>query len=270
MAMQHYFHTCKWKSNSSEDGKQRFEELAQFRPLQTVFRRRLLTGVGTASLVAFGANFAGITSFLLGFSPETARNLKLDALYPVGGYSRYIDTNEGFEFIYPESWLGDQTLLYRAAGKLERSLDPPPLNGGDKRRRNVNEPVVAFGPPGSNGELNVSVIVSPVPIDFSIEAFGGPKEVGEAVVKTITGSTKLSDVKGTLTESSLREDSLRKVNYYVLEFRVESPMFQRHNVAVCCACKGRLFTLNAQAPESAWPQLKSDFYKIADSFSLAN
>ncbi|KAL2491932.1 PsbP domain-containing protein 7 [Abeliophyllum distichum] len=270
MAMQHYFHTCKWKSNSSEDGKQRFEELAQFRPLQTVFRRRLLTGVGTASLVAFGANFAGITSFLLGFSPETARNLKLDALYPVGGYSRYIDTNEGFEFIYPESWLGDQRLLYRAAGKLERSLDPPPLNGGDKRRRDVNEPVVAFGPPGSNGELNVSVIVSQVPIDFSIEAFGGPKEVGEAVVKTITASTKLTDVKATLTESSLREDSLRKVNYYVLEYRVESPMFRRHNVAVCCACKGRLFTLNAQAPESAWLQLKSDFYKIADSFSLTN
>lgn len=45
---------------------------------------------------------------------------------------------------------------------MERSLDPPPLN----RRRNVNEPVVAFGPPGSTGELNVSVIVSLVAPDF--------------------------------------------------------------------------------------------------------
>lgn len=69
--------------------------------------------------------------------------------------------------MYPEDWLGDQTLLYRAAGKAERSLDPPPLGGGGGRRRNVNEPSVAFGPPGSTGELNVSVIVSPVPIDFS-------------------------------------------------------------------------------------------------------
>lgn len=73
----------------------------------------------------------------------------------------------GAEFVYPESWLGDQTLLNRAAGKAERSLDPPPLGGGGGPRRNVNEPVVAFGPPGSTGELNVSVIVSPVPIDFS-------------------------------------------------------------------------------------------------------
>lgn len=62
-------------------------------------------------------------------------------------------------------------MLYRAAEKLEyeRSLDPPPLTDStmDRRRRNVNEPVVAFGPPGSSGELNVSVIVSPVPLDFS-------------------------------------------------------------------------------------------------------
>lgn len=68
----------------------------QFRPLQAVFRRRLITGVGAASLLAVGANFGGVTSFLFGFSPEAARRLKLDALYPVGGYFRYIDADEGF------------------------------------------------------------------------------------------------------------------------------------------------------------------------------
>lgn len=68
----------------------------QFVPLASVFRRRLLTGIGSASLVAVGANFAGITSFLLGFSPENSRNLKLDVLYPVGGYSRCIESTEGF------------------------------------------------------------------------------------------------------------------------------------------------------------------------------
>lgn len=238
----------------------------QFPPLASVFGRRLLTGIGSASVVALGANFAGITSFLLGFSPENSRNLKLDVLYPIGGYSRCIESTQGFEFIYPSSWVGDQTLLYRAVGKAEqeRSLDPPPIN----RRRNVNEPVVAFGPPGSTGELNVSVIVSPVPLDFSIEAFGGPKEIGEAVVKTITGSGRRPDVRGTLVQSTLREDSLKNFNYYELEFKVESPSFQRHNVAVCCARGGRLFTLVAQAPESAWSMVKLDFYRIADSFGL--
>lgn len=283
MALQHHFLACKnasiqkiYMTQSSGDRKESFPEVPrppaeQFAPLASTFQRRLLVGVGSASLVAVGANFGGITSFLLGLSPESGRNVKLDVLYPIGGYSRCIETNEGFEFIYPATWVGDQRLLYRAAEKTEyeRSLDPPPLNdrkSSDGRRKNVNEPVVAFGPPGSSGELNVSVIVSQVPPDFSIEAFGGPKEVGEAVVRTITGSRL--DVKGTLTESSLREDSLRKVNYYKLEFRVESPAFHRHNLAVCCARAGRLYTLNAQAPESAWPNVKADFYRIADSFSI--
>lgn len=68
----------------------------EFAPLATKFQRRLLVGIGSASLVAFGANFGGITSFLLDLSPQSGRNLKLDVLYPIGGYSRCIDTKEGF------------------------------------------------------------------------------------------------------------------------------------------------------------------------------
>lgn len=79
----------------SDDPKER-SPLDQFAPLASNFRRRLLTGVGTASLVAVGANFAGITSFLLGISPDNARRLKLDVLYPISGYSRCIEGNEGF------------------------------------------------------------------------------------------------------------------------------------------------------------------------------
>lgn len=223
-------------------------------------------------MVGIGANFAGITSFLLGLSPETGRSLKLDVVYPIEGYSRCIQPDEGFEFIYPETWVADQTIFYRAVAKaeLERSLDPPPLSSGTRRKRNVNEPVIAFGPPGSTGELNVSVIVSPVPLDFRIEAFGGPQEVGEAVIRSITGSSRGPDVKAMLLRTNLRGDSVRKVNYYELEFRVESPSFQRHNVAVCCAQNGKLYTLNAQAPEPMWNNVKQDFYKIATSFSLTS
>ncbi|CAA7015842.1 unnamed protein product [Microthlaspi erraticum] len=240
----------------------------EFSPLAEKFNRRLLLGVGSSSVLAVGANFGGITSFLLGLSPESGRNLKLDVVYPIGGYSRCIDTVEGFEFIYPSTWVGDQTLLYRAAEKTEReiSLDLPPAR--NIRRRNVNEPAVAFGPPGSTGELNVSVIVSPVSPTFKIEAFGGPKEVGEAIVRTVTGSGQRKDLKGTLLESNLRQDSEKNLKYYELEFKVESPLFRRHNVAVCCAHGGRLYTLNAQAPESAWSELRSEFHAIAKSFSI--
>lgn len=83
-----------YMTQSPDDGKLPPSE--QFRPLQSVFRRRLLSGVGAASLLAVGANFGGVTTFVLGFLPEIARSLKLDAIYPVRGYSRYIDTNEGF------------------------------------------------------------------------------------------------------------------------------------------------------------------------------
>ncbi|XP_023537530.1 psbP domain-containing protein 7, chloroplastic isoform X2 [Cucurbita pepo subsp. pepo] len=248
----------------------------QFAPLAATFRRRLTVGIGSASLVAVGANFGGVTSFLLGLSPENSRRLRLDVVYPIGGYSRCIDTNEGFEhpeFIYPASWVGDQRLLYRAVEKseFERSLDPPPLTSSnmDRRRRNVNEPLVAFGPPGSSGELNVSVIVSPVSPDFSIEAFGGPNEVGEAVIRTITRASKRPDLKGTLIQTTLREDSTRNVKYYEQEFKVESSSFRRHNVAVCFVYRGKLYTLNAQAPESEWPGLKSEMRTIANSFCLS-
>lgn len=246
----------------------------QFAPLASTFQRRLLVGVGSASLVAVGANFVGITSFVLGLSPETGRSLKLDVLYPIGGYSRCIDVNLGFEFIYPATWVGDQTLLYRAAGRAEqeRSLDLPPLDvsksSNNRRKKDINEPAVAFGPPGSTSELNVSVIVSPIPLDFRIEAYGGPKEVGEAVIRSITGSARRPDLKAELIDSNLRQDTATNVNYYELEFRVQSPSFQRHNVAVCCAKSGRLYTLNAQAPESHWPKSKKDLYTIANSFSI--
>ncbi|KAL5228941.1 hypothetical protein ABZP36_017206 [Zizania latifolia] len=244
----------------------------EFAALASVFRRRLVVGASTAAAAAVGANFGGVTSFLLGLSPELGRSLRLDVLYPVGGFTRCLDSENGFEFIYPASWVGDQTLLYRGVKKaeLQRSLDPPPLTNGksQSRPRNISEPVAAFGPPGSNGELNVSVIVSPVPQDFSIEAFGGPKDVGEVVLRRIARTKRGPDINATLIDAALREDAENKVKYYKLEFRVESPSFRRHNVAVCCAKNGKLYTLNAQAPESVWKAAEKDFLAVADSFSL--
>lgn len=103
MALQRYcFHACRnasshkvYMTQSSNDRKESLQA-EEFAPLAAKFNRRLLVGVGTASLVAVGANFGGVTSFLLGLSPESGRNLKLDVLYPIGGYSRCIDINEGF------------------------------------------------------------------------------------------------------------------------------------------------------------------------------
>ncbi len=70
------------------------------------------------------------------------------------------------EFTYPSSWLGDQTLLYRAAQRAEAERgglpgDPfdyyPPASSSGSRaaggrrssRSSVVEPVAAFGPAGT-------------------------------------------------------------------------------------------------------------------------
>ncbi|KAL9378976.1 hypothetical protein Peur_027458 [Populus x canadensis] len=68
-----------------------------------------------------------------------------------------------------------------------------------------------------------------------IEAFGGPKEVGEAVVRTITGPHP--DMKGTLTKSSLREDSIKAGSQ--IHFKAASPgalsnvLTEEHEVILC-------------------------------------
>lgn len=96
MAIQYkLFHRTYMTQQNPNDQKEKVPA-EQFLPLAATFRRRLLTGIGSASLVAVGANFAGTTSFLLGLSPDTARNLKLDVIYPIKGYSRCIKPEEGF------------------------------------------------------------------------------------------------------------------------------------------------------------------------------
>lgn len=75
----------------------------------------------------------------------------------------------GAEFVFPQEWVGDQTLLYRAVqrGERERSLDLPVLRQQSNRKPRPTEPVLAFGPPGTLGELNVSVVVAPVADGFT-------------------------------------------------------------------------------------------------------
>jgi hypothetical protein len=87
------------------------------------------------------------------------------------------------------------------------------------------------------------------------------------VLRRIARTRRSPDINATLIDAALREDE-DNVKYYKLEFRVESPSIQRHNVAVCCARNGKLYTMNAQAPEAAWKSVQREFDAMADSFSL--
>ena len=68
---------------------------ANFGGVTRLFRRRLVVGTSKAAEAAVGANFGGVTS-LLGLSPELGRSPRLDVLYPVGGFTRCLDSDNGF------------------------------------------------------------------------------------------------------------------------------------------------------------------------------
>lgn len=249
--------------NIDFDGK-----LPLFAP--SVFRRRFVVGTIAGSLIALGADFLGSTSAILSLNPDFFRGFRADVLYPIGGYKRCLETSKGFEFIFPKEWVGDQTLLYRAAqrGEWERSLDLPALRQQTSRKPRPTEPVVAFGPPGTLGELNVSVIVAPVADGFTLEKLGDPTEAGGVILKRSIapeGSNKVA----TLLEAAARRDEKGAV-YYTLEYTVQGPAFFRHNVAVYAVSAGQLFTLNAQAPQSLWATVQDQFRVISGSFRLTD
>ncbi|CAM6072582.1 unnamed protein product [Sphagnum tenellum] len=231
-----------------------------------VVPRRFVLGTSVGLLVALGANFLGVTSALLSLNPALSRAARVDVLYPVQGYKRCLETSRGFEFIYPAQWVGDQRLLYRAVERAERerSLDLPSLQQQQNRRRSI-DPVVAFGPPGSNGELNVSIVVAPTLPSFTLEKLGGPKEAGETLLHRFIapeGSNKVANLV-----NAERRDNMGVV-FYTLEYIVEGPAFSRHNVAVYATSGGELFSLNAQSPKALWPNVQNQFREMANSFGL--
>ena len=74
-------------------------------------------------------------------------------------------------------------------------------------RRNVAEPVAAFGPPGSSGELNISTIVAPIQQGFTLSSLGGAREAGERFLST-TIAPEGSQLQATLLTASERYSSL--------------------------------------------------------------
>ncbi|KAL2628815.1 hypothetical protein R1flu_013501 [Riccia fluitans] len=232
--------------------------------------RRFWLGTSVGSLVALGGNLGGITSAIFNTNPNFSRNLRADLLFPVKGFKRCLETSQGFEFVYPENWVGDQRLVYRAVERAERerALDLPPIRGGGggvSRRRSSSDPIVAFGPPGTEGEQNVSVVVAPVFPGFSLQKLGGPRDAGELILKKFIapGGSKL---EATLLTAQQRSDGSNL--YYTLEFTVKGPAFFRHNLSVYSTRNDLLFTLNAQTPEKKWPQVQEHFVEIVNSFKL--
>eukprot|EP00879_Flechtneria_rotunda_P006547 GHRR01006880.1.p1 GENE.GHRR01006880.1~~GHRR01006880.1.p1 ORF type:complete len:308 (+),score=105.40 GHRR01006880.1:460-1383(+) len=228
--------------------------------------RRAAVGGLTAVAIALGGNLGGITSWLLGLDHgQLAGKLHLDVLVPVSGFKRCVDNGNGYEFQYPAEWLADRTLLYRAAQRAEaaRGLDPPALK---QQRRQVVEPSAAFGPAGSSGEENISVIVAPIFEGFKLQGLGTPSSAAQQFLDTIAAPAG-SD-KTAILLSAQQRSGANSTLYYQFEFIITAPTFSRHNVAVLASQGNLLYTLTAQCPESRWQEDGDRLQQAAASFRL--
>ncbi|CAD7700742.1 unnamed protein product [Ostreobium quekettii] len=232
-------------------------------------RRRAIQGSLLAVAIALGGNLGGISSLLLSLDGGAlAGALKLDVVVPIRGLMRCVDQKNGFEFQYPASWLADQRLARRDAARIEAEnpLDLPSLQA--RTRTPSTEPVLAFGPPGTTGEENVSAVVAPTGATrFDLADFGTPSQAGKSLLDSVIapeGSGKLA----TLIAADSRIDDDQNL-YYSLEYTVKTSSWLRHNLSVYAVRNGVLYTLNAQCPEELWQRDEAILRRTAASFKLS-
>ena len=229
--------------------------------------RRIALAMTSTTALAFGANFLGITSLALRANEPLARKLKLDAVYEVSGYRRDRNEEKGYEFLFPNEYLADQTIARRNAMKKAQSLDLPSLRE-TKGQKNVGEPESAFGPMGTNGEENMSVIVQTSTKGFDLGQFGDAEEqaswlLENALARPGSGKeAKLFSASETIGENGIK--------YYQFEYTIKTANWYRRNVAVFAQNKntGDVYTFVAQCPVERWDGMGEKFRKSANSFRV--
>lgn len=224
--------------------------------------RRFISFNLLALALALGANFVGVTSTLMSnTNPEFFRSLKLDQLYQINGLFRHVD--DDVEFLYPQNWLADQTVTL--ANAREREL---PLALRERQQATFRvRPNAAYGPMGSDGRDNVSVIKSSVMEGFSLKGtLGAPREAAERLLANVIaapGSGK------TATLLDAYADVRDGQPAYVFEYTIQKgDNFYQHSVSVIMSRDNTLYTLTAVSPESKWAAQEETVKKIAQSFRL--
>lgn len=155
----------------------------------------------------------------------------------VSGLKSYVDTTDGYEFLYPNGWV------------------PVKVSDG---------PDVVFHDMIERSE-NVSVVISDVPDGKSLTDLGTPGEVGYQLQKNAIAPANSGRV-AELVNAEARQSGDK--TYYLLEYNVKLPNEERHNVASVSVSRGKLFTLNTSTTEKRWQKLKEMFEIVAKSFTV--
>jgi photosystem II oxygen-evolving enhancer protein 2 len=165
-------------------------------------------------------------------------NLSNPGVANAAGFKSFVDSYDGYEFLYPNGWL------------QVKVSDGPDVVFHDLIE--VSE--------------NVSVVISPVPDNKSLEELGTPTEVGYKLGKAALAPPE-SGRSAELVNAFERESNGK--TYYILEYEVKLPnREQRHNVTSVAVSRGKLFTFNASISERRWPRIQGLIKNVVNSFSV--
>ncbi|NEQ38205.1 MAG: photosystem II oxygen evolving complex protein PsbP [Okeania sp. SIO3I5] len=153
-----------------------------------------------------------------------------------GGLQSFVDTTDGYEFLYPNGWL--QVKVY---------------DGPDVVFHDLVE-----------ATENVSVVISPVLQEKTLTDLGTPTEVGYKLSKNAI-APKDSGRKAELVNAEAREYKTK--TYYQLEYAVKlADGRERHNLASVAVSRGKLFTMNISTTEKRWQKVHDKFQQAINSF----
>lgn len=159
----------------------------------------------------------------------------------LGGLQSYVDAKDGYQFLYPNGWVG-----------VDVQKSP---QGVDVVFRDIIEP-----------SENLSVIISDVDKEQTLTELGTPTEVGYRLLKQMNNNAQ-SDRQTDLINAESRETEGH--TYYTLEYRVKSPnQPERHNIASISVSRGKLFTFNLSTLQKRWDKVKNLFENSVNSFSV--
>ncbi|HEY9906504.1 MAG TPA: photosystem II reaction center PsbP [Thermosynechococcaceae cyanobacterium] len=156
---------------------------------------------------------------------------------PTSGFNKYIDTTDGYRFLYPLGWL------------------PVKVSSG---------PDVVFHDLIHQSE-NVSIVINPVSGKKTLQELGSPSEVGYKLGKNAIAPPD-SGREADLINAEQIEAADK--TYYLLEYAVKVNGQTRHNVATVGVGRGNLYTLNASTTDDRWEKMKPVLEQTVRSLRL--
>ena len=154
------------------------------------------------------------------------------------GLQGYIDTSDGYKFLYPNGWVAVKT-----------------TKGADIIFHDLIE-----------SSENVSVVISQVDKDKKLSDLGTANDVGYKL-GTNAIAPPGSGREAQLVSAEAKESKGK--TYYFLEYDVKSATGLRHNIASVVVSRGKLFTFNASTTDRRWGKMKQVFSEVVASFSVA-